>query len=132
MKQSAIRIGLLVIGWACVILGTIGIFLPLLPTTPFLLLASACFMKGSPRLNDWLMNHKTFGPILLNWHQNRAISSVVKRRANITMVLSFLLSISLVPLWWHKLLLFVMGITLLCWFNRLPVVDSVAAPVEKQ
>ncbi|UTV28474.1 YbaN family protein [Photobacterium atrarenae] len=123
MKQVIRQAFLLTIGWLCVGLGVIGIFLPLLPTTPFLLLASACFMRGSPRLSRWLHQHQHFGPILQNWHQHRAVSRLVKRRANITMVLSFLLSIYLVPLLWHKVMLVCMATVLLIWFNRLPVME---------
>ncbi|MGF1699118.1 YbaN family protein [Photobacterium makurazakiensis] len=115
---------LLLCGWLCVGLGILGVILPLLPTTPFLLLASACFMRGSPRLNHWLMQHPHFGPILHNWHQHRAVSSNVKRRANIMIVLSFALSIYLVPLLWHKVMLLVFLSVLLVWFNRLPVRDA--------
>ena len=120
------RFILIAFGWVCVVLGVLGVFLPLLPTTPFLLLASACFMRGSPRLNLWLTTHPTFGPILHNWHQHGAISRKVKRRANIMIVASFAFSIAVVPLVWHKMMLIVIGVTLLVWFNRLPVVESVA------
>lgn len=111
---------LLLCGWVCVALGLIGAFLPLLPTTPFLLLASACFMRGSPKLNHWLLNHPRFGPTLQNWHHHRAVSRHVKRRANIMIVASFAFSIYLVPLLWHKVMLLTMLVVLLIWFNRLP------------
>lgn len=124
MKDIIKRAMLLSIGWLCVVLGVLGVFLPLLPTTPFLLLASACFMRGSPRLSRWLHQHPHFGPTLKNWHENRAVSKTVKRRANITIVLSFALSVYLVPLLWHKVMLIVMATLLLIWFNRLPVVDN--------
>lgn len=115
---------LLACGWVCVALGLLGALLPLLPTTPFLLLASACFMRGSPRLNAWLMAHPTFGPVLHNWHTHRAVSRTVKRKANIMIVLSFSLSVYLVPLWWHKAMLLGMLAILLVWFNRLPVREN--------
>jgi len=124
MRIFIMQVLLLGCGWLCVALGIIGIFLPLLPTTPFLLLASACFMRGSPRLSRWLHQHPYFGPILQNWHQNGAVSLTVKRRANITMVLSFLLSIYFVPLLWHKVMLVAIASLLLIWFNRLPVIDN--------
>lgn len=63
-----------VAGLVCVGLGVTGIFLPLLPTTPFLLLAAACFVRSSPRLNDWLINHRTFGSYIRNYRDHGAIS----------------------------------------------------------
>ncbi|SJZ41185.1 Inner membrane protein YbaN [Photobacterium toruni] len=137
VKSRIARYVLVAIGWIAVVLGVLGIFLPLLPTTPFLLLASGCFMRGSPRLNQWLYQHPQLGPILVNWHQHGAVTSVVKRRGLIMIVLSFTFSIAMVPLWWHKLMLLGGLVILLYCFNRLPVVDiqpdssSVAEPEEK-
>ncbi|GAE85317.1 hypothetical protein JCM10512_3737 [Bacteroides reticulotermitis JCM 10512] len=54
-------------------LGIIGIFLPVLPTTPFLLLTAALYFKGSPRLYQWLLNHKYFGPHIRNFRENKSI-----------------------------------------------------------
>ncbi|WP_120510392.1 YbaN family protein [Photobacterium salinisoli] len=124
MKQLIWRTLLLVSGWCFVTLGVLGIFLPLLPTTVFLLLASACFMRGSPRIHSWLHNHPKLGPVLDNWHQHHAISRSVKRRANLTITLSFAFSILIVPVSWVKALLFVIAIVLLIWFNRLPVRET--------
>ncbi|KLV09208.1 hypothetical protein ABT56_03160 [Photobacterium aquae] len=120
LKKTA----LICCGWLCIALGALGAFLPLLPTTPFLLLASGCFMRGSPRLNHWLNHHPRFGPVLQNWHQHGAISPMVKKRANVMIVLSFFISICLVPQLWHKGLLCVVMTILLVWFNRLPVRDN--------
>jgi uncharacterized membrane protein YbaN (DUF454 family) len=66
-------------GFILVGLGVLGIFLPLLPTTPLLLLAAACFSRSSERWHRWLLNHRTFGPIIKSWHANRCIP----RRAKI-------------------------------------------------
>ncbi len=107
-------------------LGIAGIALPLLPTTPFILLASACFMRGSPAFHQWLHNHKTFGPILDNWHKHRAVTSKVKKRGAIFIALSFMVSIVVVPFVWVKIGLLVMLIVLLSWFMRLPVIELVA------
>lgn len=59
-------------------LGIVGAFLPLLPTTPFLLLAVWCYSRSSPRLEQWLLTHKTLGPPLRNWQREGAISGRTK------------------------------------------------------
>ena len=123
INNRVARYILVAMGWIAVALGVMGIFLPLLPTTPFLLLASACFMRGSPKLNQRLHQHPQLGPILVNWHQHGAVTSRVKRRGLIMIVLSFSFSILMVPLWWHKLMLLVGLVALLYCFNRLPIVD---------
>ena len=61
-RKGWVRYLLLGLGWLSVALGIIGAFLPLLPTTPFLLLAAACFMRSSERFYLWLINHKWLGP----------------------------------------------------------------------
>ena len=54
-------------------LGLVGAFLPLLPTTPFLLLALACFARSSPAVHDWLITHRTLGPYIVDWERDRSI-----------------------------------------------------------
>ncbi|MCY4044968.1 MAG: YbaN family protein [Cellvibrionales bacterium] len=67
-----------IIGYFFLVLALIGILLPLLPTTPFLLVAAMCFAKSSPELHQKLMNHKVFGPILRDWEEKRCINCKVK------------------------------------------------------
>ncbi len=61
--------------------GVVGVFLPLLPTTPFVLLAALCFARGSARAEAWLLNHRRFGPMVQGWRLRRAIPLRVKRLA---------------------------------------------------
>jgi uncharacterized protein len=68
-------------GSVCVGLAFLGVFLPLVPVTPFLLLAAFCFSKGSERMHKWLMGHRTFGPIITDWQRHRVIRPRNKRLA---------------------------------------------------
>ncbi len=80
-------------------LGMLGVPLPLLPTVPFLLLATFCFARSSPRLHNWLITHPTYGRSIRDWNEHGAISLRAKRFATITVAASFLISIALsVPL----------------------------------
>jgi uncharacterized membrane protein YbaN (DUF454 family) len=54
-------------------LGVVGIFIPLLPTTPFLLLAAACYARGSKRLHDWLMGNRLFGRYIQNYREGKGV-----------------------------------------------------------
>jgi uncharacterized membrane protein YbaN (DUF454 family) len=74
-------------------LGFIGVFLPLLPTTPLVLLAAFAFSKGSPRLRQALTTHRIFGPIIEDWEANGAIARRYKLIACTSMVVVFLISL---------------------------------------
>lgn len=66
------------VGSIAVALAILGIFLPLLPTTPFLLLASACFARGSTRMHGWLLNNKVFGTYIRDYEQGKGIPAKAK------------------------------------------------------
>ena len=68
----------MMLGFLCLLLGGIGVLLPLLPTTPFVLLAAVCFAKSSPRLHGWLLRSEVFGPILRDWEVKRCMSYRIK------------------------------------------------------
>jgi len=85
------KIILISLGWLCVGMGFIGIFVPGIPTTIFLIIALWAFTKSSEKLRHWLLNHKRFGPILNNWQQHK----VVPRRAKILMVVLMSLAVVL-------------------------------------
>lgn len=83
-------------GWLAFGLGTVGVFLPLLPTTPFLILAAACFVRSSPRLHAKLLADPRVGPYLAQWQREHSIPASAKRRAYGLIVATFALSIWLV------------------------------------
>ncbi|MBS0489642.1 MULTISPECIES: YbaN family protein [unclassified Phenylobacterium] len=68
----------LVLGLGFTGLGIAGAFLPLLPTTVFLILAAGCFARSSPRLEAWILNHKQFGPLVRDWRAHGAIPRKAK------------------------------------------------------
>lgn len=78
MRRKTTKLLFITAGWVSLALGIAGIPLPLLPTTPFLLLAAFCFAEGSDRLHDWLVNHVHFGPPIRRWREHRAISRRTK------------------------------------------------------
>lgn len=82
-----------IVGVVAVILGIIGLFLPLLPTTPFLLLASACFARGSDRLHNWLLSHGVFGRYLRDFEAGNGIPLRGKVVATVLMWVSLAYSI---------------------------------------
>lgn len=85
MVKQSVRKGLLTaIGVLAVGLAAAGVFLPLLPTTPFLLLAAACFVRSSDRLHQWLITHRWFGPYIRNYREHKAIT---KRAKIVTLLL---------------------------------------------
>lgn len=102
-RNPIARYALLAIGWLCVGLGVIGIFLPVLPTTPFLLLAAACFVRSSQRFYVWLVMHPRLGPWFRDYLEGNGIPLKGKVYAIATMWLSIGVSCWLVPLPWARI-----------------------------
>lgn len=73
-------------GWLFVGLAVVGAVLPLVPSTPFLLLASWCFYRGSPRIHAWLHRSRHFGPMLDDWEHYHGVRRTTKRRAVLTIL----------------------------------------------
>lgn len=110
VKNQFFRLILYTIGIVSVIIGTIGIFVPILPTTPFILLAAWCFLKSSKTTYKWISRQPLFGKALKDWNENEAIS-----RKNKTLAIS-MISISLILIWQSvddKNLLYIVTILLL-------------------
>ena len=79
-------------------LGLVGIFLPVLPTTPLVILAAFCFTRGSPRLRNWITGHGTFGPIIEDWEATGAIPQRVKFWACTVMTLRMYANLKKIPM----------------------------------
>jgi len=123
-ESGAVRIALIIAGFTCVGLGIAGLVLPVLPTTPFMLLAAACFARSSPRFHRWLLHHRTFGPTVREWESHRA--SPWKTKLWAIALMSATLAISIVffvkpP--WLKVALAVFGAVLAVWLYRVPSRD---------
>ena len=76
--QKLVRTLWFIAGTICVVLGAIGIVLPILPTTPFLLAAAACYYKSSPRMHRWLLNNKWFGEYIRNYTEGKGLTKKTK------------------------------------------------------
>jgi uncharacterized membrane protein YbaN (DUF454 family) len=86
--DTGIRVFWLLAGLMSVAIGAVGVVLPLLPTTPFLLIAAFAFARSSARLNNWLREHRSFGPLIDNWHRDGSIDRKVKRIAIIVLLMT--------------------------------------------
>lgn len=111
---------LIVLGWLFVIIGVIGIFLPILPTTPFLLLAASCFANSSEKFHSWLLNSPVFGVIIQDWQKHRYIKKRTKIWAMTVVVVTFAISIYVVPHPYASYFLITMLAVCLVVMYRLP------------
>jgi len=123
--KRALRAVYLVAGFVCVGLALLGLVVPVLPTTPFLLLAAACFARSSDRFYNWLISHRTFGPLVREWREHRSIPYRTKLFAIALMSLSLGVSIVFfVRPAWLQAALAVAGLLLAVWLYRIPSRDK--------
>ena len=111
----------LALGLLALALGIVGIVVPVLPTTPFILLAAACFARSSERFHHYLLSQRIAGPIIHEWQTHRAMPRKAKRFAYGLMLLSFGTSILLMDTIWHRLMLGGLGLVLGYFLWRVPV-----------
>jgi len=105
---------LVISGIVFILLGVIGIFLPLLPTTPFLLLAAACFIRSSKKRYEWLINHKFLGVYIKNYIEHRAITLKTKIATLVMLWISITISAFVfVKIWWIRFVIYliILGVT---------------------
>ena len=110
VKNRALRLLLLVCGWVLVGLAALGLVLPLIPTTPFLLVAAACFYRSSNRFYNWLMTNKLFGKYIRDFTNKKGIPLKVKLGALLFLWTSLLVSAFVfVSILWVQILLIGIG-----------------------
>jgi hypothetical protein len=112
---------LVVVGFVSVGLGILGVVLPILPTTPFLLLAAACFAHSSERFYVWLLTNRVFGSYIRDWRENRGLTIPVKLW--VIFVLAVTMGISVVffvPVPAVKVVLILIGLGISAYIWRLP------------
>ena len=109
---AAVKIVLTILGLLSLVLGVVGIFLPLLPTTPLLLLSAWCFIRSSTKLYDWLLSHPYLGKYIRNFREHRAIPLRVKI-LSVTMVwltIGYCIVAIVSEYLWAQLLMFVLAV----------------------
>ena len=106
-------------GHTFVVLGIVGAFLPLLPTTVFLILAASCYARASTRFYHRLMAHATFGPMVRDWREHRSMTVRSKRLALIMIGVTFALTLWIIPLAWVRVLHILIGAGLVTFILRI-------------
>jgi len=109
------------LGIMALLLGVIGIFLPILPTTPFILLAAGCFARGSKRLHDWLLAQRFAGAMIRDWELHRSVPPWLKPWAFLMITVSLGASIVLLESLWHRIILAILAALLAVFLWRIPV-----------
>ncbi len=127
---------LLLLGWIFLGIGAVGMVLPVLPTTPFLLLAAACFMRSSERLHSWLVTHPVFGKQIADYLAGKGLRRKTKLVAIVTLWASIVASAVLfVPYPLADIALLVVAVWVTAYLLRLPTADpqrSSASPREDE
>ena len=123
IKNKALRMLVLMVGWLSVVLGVIGIFLPILPTTPFLLLAAACFVRTSPKFYQWLVGHPKLGKYLVYYLEGKGIPLKAKIYTIGLIMISMSTTAYLVPVTAVKVLLPLVGVLVALYIVRQPTLE---------
>ncbi|HWR77536.1 MAG TPA: YbaN family protein [Thiobacillus sp.] len=124
-NSLTVRVVFLALGTLFVALGIAGIFLPVLPTTPFMLLAATCYARASTRFYNWLLNNRMLGPTILEWRRYRSIPYRVKWTAIILMAVTLSISIVYFVPWLElQVALAIFGLLLGAYLYNIPSRDQ--------
>ena len=127
-RQKIMRIVLFAVGSVSLVLGAIGIVLPVLPTTPFLLLALACYFRSSQRMTNWMLTNKYFGKYIKNYREGKGIPLKTKIFAISLLWITIVYSaFFIVPIWIVQIILFAVAATVTLHLVRLPTYNAAAA-----
>ena len=114
------RWAFIAVGTLFLVLGVIGIFVPLLPTTPLLLLAAACYYKGSRRMYEWLLNNGWFGTYIRNYKEKRGIPMTTKALIIVLLWMAIAYSAYVVRIFIVQISLFTIAMAVSVHVLRLP------------
>lgn len=119
--SPVVRALFLVAGLLAFTTGVAGVFLPLLPATPLLILAAACFARAYRPFHEWMLEHHWIGPPLRDWYEHRSLPRGTKILAIVTMLGSFAVSIAwFVRPGWLQVVLALVALSLAAWLARIP------------
>jgi len=119
-RSQIIRSLFVVAGSIFVVLGAIGMVLPILPTTPFLLLAAACYIRGSERMHQWLINNRWFGSYIKNYHEGKGISARGKFISIVSLWVAISISVFIVDIVLMQISLFIIATAVSIHLIRVP------------
>jgi len=118
---APVRWLLIAVGWLTLVLGIIGAFLPVVPTTPFVLVSAACFARSSPRFYRMLMTNKYVGPYLRAWRDERRIPRHAKIMATVMIILTLTPSTLLfIPILAVQILILAIGAAVIAYIWYFP------------
>jgi len=124
------RITLIILGWTCIVLGLIGVLLPVMPTTPFILLAAWCFARSSEKFHQWLLDNRFFGQIIKDWESGKGIPLFVRNYAIVMAWVGLIGSMLVIGKWWSIVILGTIGIGVSYYLLHLPIKEPVIKKPE--
>lgn len=125
INNKVLRVTLIAVGLCSTVLAVIGIFLPVLPTVPLLLLAAACFSRSSEYFHDWLLEHPRLGPMIRGYLDGQGIPLRAKIIAIGLIWLTIPISVLFfIPLLWVQIFLIAIGCCITIYLLRLPVCEG--------
>ncbi len=123
----------MICGTLCVVLAVVGMFLPVLPTTPFLLLAAVCYARSSERFHDWLLNNRWFGEYIRNYREGRGMTLREKLVTIGSMWLTIGLTATLaVTSWWVRLILLAIAVGVTIHLSKIKTARRAKSSGEEQ